>query len=171
MFRDMSGLQATIGLVQAGIEGAMAGASAAGQQAGENMNNLLKATTERQRIGAEMVTSLARTAASAYTGGAIPAGGGISGASGGGSGSSQQGAKINYFDKTAKPALFRQPGRPGVAVGGHQVAVGHGGRPRRPDRDHHLHPAQRTAPSARGAASVADLGFRRRPLAHRAAAL
>ena len=105
MFRDMSGLQATIGLVQAGIEQTMAGASAAGQQAGENMNNLLKATTERQRIGAELVSSLAQTAASAYTGGAIPAGGKVGG---GGGASSQQGAKINYFDKTAKSAAPRR---------------------------------------------------------------
>jgi hypothetical protein len=103
MFRDMSGLQATIGLVQASIAQTMAGASAAGQQAGENMNNLLKATTERQRTAAEMVTDLARTAASVYTGGAIPADGGMSGGAhgGGAGGSSQQGAKINYFDKTA----------------------------------------------------------------------
>ena len=117
IFRDMSGLQATIGLVQASIAQTMAGASAAGQQAGENMNNLLKATTERQRIGAEMVTDLAKTAASVYTGGAIPAGGGMSGGArgGGADGSSQQGAKINYFDKTAAaPAA----GGGGAAQGG-----------------------------------------------------
>ena len=95
MFRDMSGLAGTIGLAQANLQATSAGAASAAQQAGENMNNLLKANTERQRIAAEMITSLARTAASAYTGGAIPAGGGISGG-----GSSQQGAKINYFDKT-----------------------------------------------------------------------
>ncbi len=100
MFRDMSGLQATIGLAQAGLQATSAGASTAGQQAGENMNNLLKANTDRQRIAAEMITSLAKTAASAYTGGAVPAGGGISG----GGGASQQGAKINYFDKTTTPA-------------------------------------------------------------------
>jgi hypothetical protein len=107
MFRDMSGLQATIGLVQASIAQTMAGASAAGQQAGENMNNLLKATTERQRTAAEMVTDLARTAASVYTGGAIPAGGGMGGGHGtsANGGSSQQGAKINYFDKTAAAPL------------------------------------------------------------------
>lgn len=96
MFRDMSGLQSTIGLAQAALQATSAGAATAGEQAGTNMNNLLKANTERQRIAAEMITSLAKTAASAYTGGAIGAGGGISG----GSGHSQDGAKINYFDKT-----------------------------------------------------------------------
>ncbi|MET0156242.1 MAG: hypothetical protein ABW189_09115 [Rickettsiales bacterium] len=95
MFRDMSGLQATIGLAQAALQATSAGASTAGQQAGENMNNLLKANTERQRIAAEMISSLAQTAASAYTGGAA---GGGKGVSGGGS-HSQDGAKINYFDK------------------------------------------------------------------------
>ncbi|TWI04533.1 hypothetical protein IP90_00666 [Luteimonas cucumeris] len=96
MFRDMSGLQATIGLAQATLQATSAGAAQAGEQAGTNMNNLLKANTERQRVAAEMITSLARTAASAYTGGAVSPGGGISG----GGGHSQDGAKINYFDKT-----------------------------------------------------------------------
>lgn len=97
MFRDMSGLQGTIGLAQAALQATSAGAATAGQQAGDNMNNLLKANTERQRIAAEMITSLAKTAASAYTGGM--AGGGGGGISGGGS-ASKDGAKINYFDKT-----------------------------------------------------------------------
>jgi hypothetical protein len=115
MFRDMSGLQGTIGLAQAALQATAAGAATAGQQAGTNMENLLKANTERQRIAAEMVTSLAKTAASAYTGGAIPAGGGISG----GGGSSQQGAKINYFDKT----------QGGGAAGGGAAGGGNGSGP------------------------------------------
>ena len=65
------------------------------------MNNLLKANTERQRIAAEMITSLAQTAASAYTGGAVKPGGGVKG---GGGGALRDGAKINYFDKNAAPA-------------------------------------------------------------------
>ncbi len=97
MFRDMSGLQGTIGLAQSALQATAAGAATAGQQAGQNMNSLLQANTERQRIAAEMITSLAKTAASMYTGGA--AGGGGSGISAGG-GHSQDGAKINYFDKT-----------------------------------------------------------------------
>lgn len=114
MFRDMSGLQGTIGLAQAALQSTAAGASTAGQQAGTNMENLLKANTERQRIAAEMITSLAKTAASAYTGGAIPAGGGISG----GGGSSQQGAKINYFDKTQGAGGTASGGNGGAAPSG-----------------------------------------------------
>ncbi|GAA3545177.1 hypothetical protein AFL01nite_15820 [Aeromicrobium flavum] len=100
MFRDMSGLQATVGLAQAALQASAAGASTAGQQAGTNMNSLLTANTERQRIAASMITDLAKTAASMYTGGAVGAGGG--GGTAGGS-PSQDGAKINYFDKTATP--------------------------------------------------------------------
>ncbi len=97
MFRDMSGLQATIGLAQSALQATAAGASAAAQQAGTNQQNQLQATTERQRIAADMIKDLARTAASAYTGGA--AGGGSSGGPAA-SNHSQDGAKINYFDKT-----------------------------------------------------------------------
>ncbi len=106
MFRDMSGLEATIGLASAALQATAAGATAAGTQAGTNMNNLLKANTDRQRIAAEMITSLAKTAASMYTGGAVGAGGGISGGSSGSANSShsQDGAKINYFDKTRTPS-------------------------------------------------------------------
>jgi len=95
MFRDMSGLQATIGLAQAALQASSAGAATAGQQAGTNMNNLLQAAAEKQRVAADLIASVAKTAASLYTGGA--AGAGIS--SGGGN-HSQDGAKINYFDKT-----------------------------------------------------------------------
>lgn len=98
MFRDMSGLKETVALATAALQATSAGAATAGQQAGENMNNLLKANTERQKAAAEMITSLADTAASMYTGGAA---GGKGGSTGGGSGShSEDGAKINYFDST-----------------------------------------------------------------------
>jgi hypothetical protein len=119
MFRDMSGLQGTIGLAQAALQATSAGAATAGQQAGTNMNSLLQANTERQRIAAEMITSLAKTAASVYTGG--KAGGGGGGISGG-SNHSQDGAKINYFDKTQgqTPANGSNSGGGGVVtpVGG-----------------------------------------------------
>lgn len=121
MFRDMSGLSATIGLTQAALQATQAGASTAGQQAGENMNNLLKANTERQRVAAEMITSLAKTAASAYTGGL--AGGGGGGISGGGN-HSQDGAKINYFDKTAGQGA---PGAASSSGGGPMGTVTGGG--------------------------------------------
>ncbi|HSV65019.1 MAG TPA: hypothetical protein VLJ59_03800 [Mycobacteriales bacterium] len=120
MFRDMSGLQATIGLAQAALQATSAGAATAGQQAGENMNNLLKANTERQRIAAEMVTDLARTAASAYTGGALGGGGGH----GGGGSHSQDGAKINYFDRTQGQGAA---GGSGPGSGGSATPVQGGG--------------------------------------------
>lgn len=120
MFRDMSGLQATIGLAQSALQATAAGAATAGQQAGTNMNNLLQANTERQRIAAEMITSLAKTAASMYTGGlAGGGGGGISG----GSNHSQDGAKINYFDKTQGQAS----GASATSSGGGAVAPVSGG--------------------------------------------
>lgn len=100
MFRDMSGLQATIGLAQSALQATAAGASAAAQQAGTNQQNQLQATTERQRIAADMIKDLARTAASVYSGGL--AGGGSGGNLAGGN-HSQDGAKINYFDKTKQP--------------------------------------------------------------------
>lgn len=123
MFRDMSGLQGTIGLAQAALQATAAGASTAGQQAGENMNNLLKANTERQRIAAEMVTSLAKTAASAYTGGlAGGGGGGISPASS----ASEDGAKINYFDSTKGRDSAPAPSSSGQGSGAVQPADGGG---------------------------------------------
>jgi hypothetical protein len=117
MFRDMSGLSATIGLAQAALQASSAGAATAGQQAGTNMNNLLQATAEKQRVAADLIASVAKTAASLYTGGA--AGGGIS--SGGGN-HSQDGAKINYFDKTQG-----QTGAGGGSTGGGAVTPQGGG--------------------------------------------
>lgn len=121
MFRDMSGMQATIGLAQAALQATAAGASTAGQQAGTNMNSLLTANTERQRIAADMISSLAKTAASALTG--VPMGGG--GGTSGGSNHSQDGAKINYFDKTAGQSGGGATG--GGTAGGGGAPVGPGG--------------------------------------------
>lgn len=87
MFRDMSGLEATARLAQTAIEATSKGAAAAGQQAGENMNNLLKANTERQRYAADMIKTVAAAYLGGSSGGTVPA-----------SNSSEQGAKINYFD-------------------------------------------------------------------------
>ncbi len=120
MFRDMSGLQSVIGLAQTALQATAAGAATAGQQAGTNMNNLLQANTERQRIAAEMITSLAETAASVYTGGRIGGGRGISS----GNNHSQDGAKINYFDKTQNKA----PVGGNNADGGATTPTGGGGQ-------------------------------------------
>lgn len=121
MFRDMSGLAGTLGLAQAALQASSAGAATAGQQAGTNMDNLLKANTERQRIAAQMITDLAKTAASAYTG--MPAGG-SSGVSGGSS-HSTDGAKVNYFDKTKDTEGVAAP--PTGSGGAGAVAAGSAG--------------------------------------------
>lgn len=124
MFRDMSGLQATIGLAQSALQATAAGASAAAQQAGTNQQNQLQATTERQRIAADMIKDLARTAASAYTGGA--AGGGSSGGPAA-SNHSQDGAKINYFDKTKDNLPAQDSGGGGAAAPAEGGSSGGGG--------------------------------------------
>jgi hypothetical protein len=110
MFRDMSGLQGTIGLAQAALQATAAGATAAGQQAGTNMQNHLQAQTERMRIAAD----LAKSAIAAAAG--VPATG--DGGKGSASNHSQDGAKVNYFDKTAKPATNGASGGSGAAIEG-----------------------------------------------------
>ncbi|MBK6539021.1 MAG: hypothetical protein IPG09_15055 [Ignavibacteria bacterium] len=80
-------IKETINLAKTALESTAAGAATAGQQAGTNMN-VLKANTERQRIGAELISSLA----SSFTGG-LSGGGGISG----GSSNSEEGAKIKLL--------------------------------------------------------------------------
>lgn len=94
MFRDMSGLAATMGLAQAGISAASQGATAAGAQAGSNA-----------ATAAQLFSDLARTAAAVATmgvggvaGSAIGAGGGLLGASankGAGGNISTAGALLN----------------------------------------------------------------------------
>lgn len=120
MFRDMSGLQATISLAQAAIESAAASTTATGQQTGATLTAQVQAQTDRMRIAADLhkarlqvVGDLAKAALSAYTG--IPMGG-IGGGSGGNP--SQDGAKINYFDKTHNPAVpGGSNGAPGSGAG------------------------------------------------------
>ncbi|MCC2321253.1 hypothetical protein [Cellulomonas xiejunii] len=84
MFRDMSGLAGTIGLVRAGLEAAQQGATAAGAQAGEN-------AAVAAELGAKVAELAAKVVAAYFTGGASLAGeaanlGGLSG----------QGAKLNH---------------------------------------------------------------------------
>jgi hypothetical protein len=129
MFRDQSGLAATIGLTQAALQATQAGAAAAGQQAGQNLANQLAATTERQKTAAAMITDLAKTAASVYTG--VPMGG-SSGGGGSGKSGSQQGALINYFDKmkgqgSATDAGGASTGRSGPVTGGSSGSGASGG--------------------------------------------
>ena len=129
MFRDQSGLAATIGLTQAALQATQAGAAAAGQQAGQNLANQLAATTERQRTAAAMITDLAKTAASVYTAGL--SGGGASSTGSGGKTGSQQGALINYFDKkqgqSATPSEATSGAVAGGSSGGSSSSSGGGG--------------------------------------------
>lgn len=79
MFRDMSGLAATMGLAQAGISAASQGATAAGAQAGQNA-----------AAAADLLGTLAKIAATVVTlgmGGAVGAAGGIAGGLPGSAGS------------------------------------------------------------------------------------
>jgi hypothetical protein len=119
MFRDMSGLQATIGLAQAALEASATGASAAAQQAGTNMQNHLQAQTERMRIAADLVKSLASTIGGRGSTGALKAGT-----------HSQDGAKINYFDKnrtTSGPASNNGSGGGSGGAGGLVIGGQSGG--------------------------------------------
>jgi hypothetical protein len=93
MFRDMSGLAATIGLAQAGLAGAFQGASDASTQAGKN-------AAVAAELGAK-VAEIVGKIVGAYLSGGASMGGGIGG--GGGSslinserGNSKAGSVLNY---------------------------------------------------------------------------
>jgi hypothetical protein len=93
MFRDMSGLAATIGLAQAGLAGVQSGASNAATQAGQN-------AAIAAQLGAKVAELAAKIVAAYFTGGAsLAAGGGIEGLAGLAGGVSGQGAKINHGAK------------------------------------------------------------------------
>jgi hypothetical protein len=87
MFRDMSGLAATMGLTQAALNAASQGATAAGSQAGANA-----------ATAAQLLSDLAKTAASVMTMGAGGAAGMLAGGGGmlgGASNISHAGALVN----------------------------------------------------------------------------
>jgi hypothetical protein len=90
MFRDMSGLAATIGLAQAGMAAAQQGATAAGAQAGEN-------AAVAAEFGAKVAEIAGKLVAAYFSGGAsLAAGAGVEGLAGMAGGISGQGAKVNY---------------------------------------------------------------------------
>ena len=92
MFRDMSGLAATIGLAQAGLTGAQQGASDASTQAGKNAE-------VAAQLGAKIAETVAKLVASYFNGGASLAGGGGSGQDGminQEKGISKTGSMLNY---------------------------------------------------------------------------
>jgi hypothetical protein len=104
MFRDMSGMAQTAALAQAALQASAAGATAVGEQAGQNLKTVMDNNTERMRI-----------AAAVMTGGASGLGGG-----GGGPGTrsaknvSEEGARLNFArDLDARSANGARSG-PGV---------------------------------------------------------
>jgi hypothetical protein len=72
LFRDMSGLAQTAALAQAALQATAQGATAAGEQAGQNMKTVVDANTERMRIAAQLATALFGPGAGG--GGAAPPG-------------------------------------------------------------------------------------------------
>ncbi len=84
MFRDMSGLAATIGLAQAGLAGAQQGASDASTQAGKNAE-------VAAQLGAKIAEIVGKVIASYFGGGAGALGGGSTGSRN----ISEAGSKIN----------------------------------------------------------------------------
>lgn len=124
MFRDMSGLAATMGLAQAGISAASQGATAAGAQAGSNA-----------ATAAQLFSDLVRTAATVATmgvggvaGAAIGAGGGLLGAGvnkGAGGNITTAGALYNQGQKHSAAADGAGAGRgPAGAANGQSGNLG-----------------------------------------------
>ena len=104
MFRDMSGLAATIGLARSGLEATSAGAGRAGAQAGANLVT-----------AAQKEVEMAKTAVAALQ--AIMGKGG--GETGSGKNISQQGAQINHARSMDERGVESgSPGGEGVAAGG-----------------------------------------------------
>jgi hypothetical protein len=72
LFRDMSGLAQNLALAQAALQATAQGATAAGEQAGQNMKTVVDANTERLRIAAQLGTAMFGPGAGG--GGAAPPG-------------------------------------------------------------------------------------------------
>ena len=72
LFRDMSGLAQNAALAQAALQATAQGATAAGEQAGQNMKTVVDANTERMRIAAQLATAMFGPGAGG--GGAAPPG-------------------------------------------------------------------------------------------------
>ena len=63
MFRDMSGLAQTAALAQAALQASAAGATAVGEQAGQNLKTVMDDNTERMRIAAQLLSGMTASAA------------------------------------------------------------------------------------------------------------
>jgi len=118
MFRDMSGLAATIGLAQAGLAGAQQGATDAAAQAGKNAE-------VAAQFGAKLAETAAKVVAAYFTGGAsLAGGGGVEGMAGGISG---QGAKINQGEKLDQKRNAKDAGGSNGAGNGSSGGAGGSG--------------------------------------------
>jgi hypothetical protein len=87
MFRDMSGMAQTLALAQSALQASAQGATAAGQQAGQNLSTVMANNTERMRIAAQL--------AGAMGGGAGGSGAGATGSRAPGN-VTEEGARLNY---------------------------------------------------------------------------
>jgi len=105
MFRDMSGLAATVGLAQAGLAGAQQGATDASAQAGQN-------AAVAAQLGAKVAELAAKVVSAYLSGGAgLAAGAGAGGLAGLAGGISGQGAKINHGkDMDSRGVRKSEPG-------------------------------------------------------------
>ncbi len=105
MFRDMSGLAATIGLAQAGLAGAQQGATDAAAQAGKNAE-------VAAQFGAKLAETAAKLVAAYFTGGASLAAGGSGGQDGminSDKGMSKAGSILNYARDMDKRGIGHTP--------------------------------------------------------------
>jgi hypothetical protein len=102
MFRDMSGLAATIGLAQAGLTGTQQCATDAAAQAGQN-------AAVAAQLGAKVAELAAKFVAAYASGGAsLAAGAGAEGFAGLAGGISGQGGKLNYGKDMDKRGISSQ---------------------------------------------------------------
>jgi hypothetical protein len=72
MFRDMSGMVQTAALAQAALQASAQGATAVGEQAGQNLATVMSNHTERMRIAAQLLSAAAGVPSIGGAGGATP---------------------------------------------------------------------------------------------------
>lgn len=116
MFRDMSGMVQTAALAQAALQASAQGATAVGEQAGQNLATVMANHTERMRIAAQLL---------AATAGVPPIGGGNGGTPPPGKGTvSERGGELNTaraLDAERDAQSGAQPGAESEPMGGTEV--------------------------------------------------
>jgi hypothetical protein len=115
MFRDMSGLAATIGLAQAGLAGAEQGAGQAAAQAGDNAAVAAQLGAQVAEIAGKIIAAYLSGGGSLLAGGGGGGGGIISGKGG----NSKTGSILNYArDMDARGGATGGSATPAPATGG-----------------------------------------------------